>query len=384
MAVMIQEAHLPVERLAQARTLVHRLLPAYCLFAGRPQRGPGRPKIQVVTLVHIYMAARASLLDVRQQFETVAERAPGALEQTHFIRMSDPHSDTTLLLGNVYQFQATQPERQVAMLELISQVVTRWKDHADLVVIGGDWNASCRPRVGYAGTGITRSADARLEAWSRQAGLTCAAPPHATWQSINESRYAVLDSFFWRSQTSQMEIQGVEAFLPPDPRLDHDILQARVHCDTLGPMPPLEALWVPERIRMGNWSKKRAEWQQAVTRSLALVPPEADSFSELDRSKKIAIDCAREVLGVTGGKLSRIIPHHSKEAKRLKARLTLLRVVRREVHARKGQVGLLVPPSRAMRKVWDAGLYPQPAAFTTLRGLWQDPTWTAEWLRMLR
>ena len=61
---------------------------------------------------------------------------------------------------------------------------------------------------------ITRSADARLEEWSRQAGLACAAPPHATWQSINESRYDVLDSFFWRSKTSQMEIQGVEAFLP--------------------------------------------------------------------------------------------------------------------------------------------------------------------------
>ena len=228
MAVMIQEAHLPIERLTQARTLVHRLLPAYCLFAGRPQRGPGRPKIQVVTLVHVYMAARASLLDVRQQFEAVAARAPGALQQTHFIRMSDPHSDTTLLLGNVYQFQATQPERQGAMLELISQVVTRWCDHADLVVIGGDWNASCRPRVGYAETVITRSADARLEEWSRQAGLACAAPPHATWQSINEQRYAVLDSFFWQSKTSQIKIQGVEAFLPPDPRLDHDLIRASV------------------------------------------------------------------------------------------------------------------------------------------------------------
>jgi hypothetical protein len=165
MAVMIQEAHLPIERLAQARTLVHRLLQAYCLFAGRQQRGPGRPKIQVrvVTLVHVYMAARACLLDVLQQYETVAVRAPGAPQQTHFILMSDPHSCTTLLLGNVYQFQATQPERQVAMLEMISQVVTRWCYHAYLVVIGGDWNASCRPRVGYAETVITRNADARLE-----------------------------------------------------------------------------------------------------------------------------------------------------------------------------------------------------------------------------
>jgi hypothetical protein len=37
-------------------------------------------------------------------------------------------------------------------------------------------------------------------------------------------------------------------------------------------------------------------------------------------------------LGMTEGKLSRIIPHHSKEAKRLKASLALLRVGRREIH----------------------------------------------------
>jgi hypothetical protein len=37
-----------------------------------------------------------------------------------------------------------------------------------------------------------------------------------------------------------MGIQGVESFLPPDPRLDHDILLAQVHCETLGPMPPLD------------------------------------------------------------------------------------------------------------------------------------------------
>ncbi len=139
--------------------------------------------------------------------------------------MSDPRSDTTLLLGNVYQCQASQPENQGGMLELISQVLTRWSDHADIIVIGGDWNATCRPRVGYAGTVATRSADARLEAWSRQAGLTYAASPHATWQSVKESLYAVLDGFFWRSKTDQIGLQDWESFLPADLRLDHDLLR---------------------------------------------------------------------------------------------------------------------------------------------------------------
>ena len=79
----------------------------------------------MATLLHVYMAVRASLLDVQQQYKIVAERAPGALQQAHFIRVSDPQSDTTLLLGNIYQFQATQPDRQAAMLELTSRVIVR-------------------------------------------------------------------------------------------------------------------------------------------------------------------------------------------------------------------------------------------------------------------
>ena len=136
------------------------------------------------------------------------------------------------------------------MLELISRVITRWSDHADLIMIGGDFNASCRPRVGYVRSEVTRSADARLEDWSRQAGLACAAPSHAAWLSINESRYAVLDNFFWRSKADQIHIQGVESYLQQDPLLDHDMLQVRVSCDTVGPMPPLEALRAPVRFLM--------------------------------------------------------------------------------------------------------------------------------------
>jgi hypothetical protein len=68
-----------------------------------------------------------------------------------------------------------------------------------------------------------------------------------------------------------MGIQGMESFLPPDPLLDHSILQAGVHRKTLGTMQPLEALWVPERIQMSKWSEKRANWQEAVTLSLILT-----------------------------------------------------------------------------------------------------------------
>jgi hypothetical protein len=221
MAVLIQEAHLPVGRLVKARDLVHRLLPAYCLFAGGRRRRIGQVAHQVVSLVHIYMAARASLLDIRTQFETVAQDAPGTLDQVHFIKMSEPHSDTTLLLGNLYQYQASQPAKQ-KMLELVGRVVDRWSPGTDLVVVGGDFNASCRPRVGYVEAEVNRTADVRLNEWYQQVGLTCMAPLHATWQSINESRCTVLDCFFWQSRTGKATLQDAEGFLSPDPRLDHD------------------------------------------------------------------------------------------------------------------------------------------------------------------
>ena len=220
-------------------------------------------------------------------------------------------------------------------------------------------------------------------------GLTCEAPRYATWQSINESRCAILDCFFWQSRTGKGTLRDAEGFLSPDPLLDHDPVRVWVACDTIGPMPPLEALRVPERLKMREWRAKKSAWQNAVTQSLSESASGAlgeSRFSEWEKIKRAALDCARTVLGTTGGRTLRIIPHNSKEARRLKERLTLLRVVRREIHARKEQHGQPSPPSKAMRRAWDAGLYPQPAEFRTLTELWHPhhQVWTEEWLRMLR
>ncbi len=73
-----------------------------------------------------------------------------------------------------------------------------------------------------------------------------------------------------------------------------------------------------------------------------------------------------------------LIPQHSEEFRTLEARLTLLKVVLREIHDRRKKG--LQKPSRAMRtgRTWDAGLYPQPADFATLSSLWSpaNQAWT--------
>jgi hypothetical protein len=121
----------------------------------------------------------------------------------------------------------------------------------------------------------------------------------------------------------------------------------------------------------------------AARLSIQVTAPEGGRFAELERIKRVALDCARTILGTTGGRLLHIIPHHSKEARRLKVSLTLLWVVWRENHASREQRGRLVPPSRAIVRAWDAGLCPQPTEFRTRTAVWHPQNWTENWLSML-
>jgi hypothetical protein len=221
------------------------------------------------------------------------------------------------------------------MLEMIGKVLARWKDHTDLFVIGGDFNASLRPSVGYVGSETTARADARLQDWCRQTALLGAVPSCSTWQSVTEARHGVLDCFFWQSRTAELSITNVETWIPPDPRLDHDLVSVRVGGRGVGPMPPLEALRAPVRLRMHRFKMKLTVWQEAVTKSLASEPqaPVTNYFQELEKVQRVALDCAREILGTTGGTL-RVLPNYSRETRQLKARLNLLKVVRREIRAR--------------------------------------------------
>ena len=99
------------------------MLPAYRMFANRSKRSEN--KLQVVTLVHCYMAARASLLMITEQLEAVAA-LPGLTEQVHAVRLMEPRTGATLLVVNARQFQATQPVHQASLLELIRLILARW------------------------------------------------------------------------------------------------------------------------------------------------------------------------------------------------------------------------------------------------------------------
>ena len=84
-AVLLQEAHVPAAQLQSMRALFHRHFPAYSLFASRKTRAGG--KIDVVTPVHVKMAARASLVDVGKEAAPVVGQAPEVLARLHFVRI---------------------------------------------------------------------------------------------------------------------------------------------------------------------------------------------------------------------------------------------------------------------------------------------------------
>ncbi len=96
--------------------------------------------------------SEASLLDARSQYKAEFASGPGALQQAHFIRMSNARQDTAVLLANIYQFQASQQEgrracwssaeRQAAMRRhaaMLCRVVTKWSDHT-----ADGWRLQCQ------------------------------------------------------------------------------------------------------------------------------------------------------------------------------------------------------------------------------------------------
>ncbi len=106
-----------------------------------------------MTLVHVQLAARASLLDVSQQYAAaeVGHVAPDVCCHAHFVRILDPRSGVSLLIANCYQYQSSQPRQQAALLVLVHSVIDRWLPQTDHVILGGDSNASLRPRISYSG-----------------------------------------------------------------------------------------------------------------------------------------------------------------------------------------------------------------------------------------
>ena len=107
------------------------------MFASRSKSAAGN--IQVVTLIHVYLAARATVLEITEQLKTVESPPQALLVRVHALRILELRMGTSILAINVRQFQASQHAGQVALLDLAGRVVRRWADSLDALPCSDLW-----------------------------------------------------------------------------------------------------------------------------------------------------------------------------------------------------------------------------------------------------
>ena len=390
--VFIQEAKLPPRAVKSLKSLAHRLLPHYCLFVGKlPGNSPGDIRHEVVTFVHIHLAARASLLEVTRQAQDPAGTSPNILlSRTHFVRTTDVYTKVSVLWGNVYAFQASNPVCQESQWEFISAVIGRWESQTDHIILGGDFNASLATRWGYRSDSQVHVADARIRRFVDQLSLTVTAPQAPTWTSVDGSRRSTLDFFLFKTAPSGAPtLISASALLSPDARHDHMVVRSTLLEGVVSPLPALEDMRSPPRLKMGAFSAKRDRWSALVSQRVLAVPDFAslDTFERLDIIKEESLRAAREVLGTSGGKLRPAIRFHCPESIKLSSLLRTLKAARRDILGRKGlSSDRSLGPSKAMKDIWHRGIVPLGGSFSFLSDPFSPPhaDFTKSWLALLQ
>ena len=256
-------------------------------------------------MVHCHLAARASLLEVSRQLGDPGDASRGELHaRTHFLRTTDIHSQVRVLWVNVYGFQARDASKQRAQWAFIGAVLDRWQSHVDHIVVGGDFNASLSPRVGYQPASAVHAADALAQTSADALSLQACLPQDMTWCSRNESRRAVLDFFLCKScPAGTPPLSVVTCYESPDPRNDHRVVSGTLAQSVVSPLPALDDMKRPVRLRMGAFAERRDLWACEVEKRVATLPPPDDPLARFDQGREAALAAARDIFGETSGGL---------------------------------------------------------------------------------
>ena len=179
----------------------------------------------------------------------------------------------------------------------------------------------------------------------------------------------------------------------PDPRHDHRVISSSLTEGIVSPLPALDDLRTPVRLRMGAFKDRRDQWAKLVQERVEALPDldQLGALARLDRIKQVASSTAREVLGTIGGKLRPAIRFHSRESIRLMSLLRTVKAAQRDILHRKDTALHHHPvsragPSRAMREMWDRGLVPPGGSFDLLTDPFSPAhvEFTTAWLAVLR
>ena len=147
--------------------------------------------------------------------------------------------------ANPYQYQTSQPEKQAALLTLASWVVDWCSLQTDHVILGGDWNASLRPCIGYCRAPLTVLADERLLWWSVVA---------LTWSTYNEQKLDILDCSRIQVQKRRFGL-GCPGL---SDRHDHRWIRVELPKEGMAATLPAGRLRRPLRWKLKAWALERA------------------------------------------------------------------------------------------------------------------------------
>ena len=384
--VMVQDARLTGRSVQNFKALAHKLLPEYAIFT-RTSAKTKHDTIRVVTFVHLALAARGTQIDIHKMtsphptcpIEDLATRI-------QVIKTTDVHTETNIIWINIYQYQASQPVAQQALLDLITHVIQEWSHKVQHIICGGDFNASLSQRVGYSAASLTTSADARLSAWlstnAAPLNLQPREPNEPTWLSPSEDHQAVLDRFLVSTSGASACLVSAQNHVVHD----HKVISITVGQEIVTLLPPKCHMIRPKRLKMNNWLQRRDQWATMVSSNIrqhAIM--NHDPLSKASAAQEIALKAAEQVLGMSGGKKVSLIPFHSSGYKKLVAKLRIVKAARTDLLKRRN----LGPtaPSKAMRMTWDQGILPvQKMEYSALNHVYSAnyAKWTKEWLEVLR
>jgi hypothetical protein len=259
---MFQETWLKKSALTRFSNYARKLIPGYSVFAKTTTNDDTNDTIiQVVTFVHGALAARSTQLELSQFAEEcggIPIREFGTNLQC--IRTTDLFTDKKILFINLYQYQSSQHHRQEAMLQLLSRILEREKPHVHEILLGGDWNASLEPRIGYASDdqSAARLADARLCDWILRNQLNPVHTPGWTWEGNRGSIYPIqrscLDFFVTKHDIYECRVHS-----SPDPSHDHRLVCIGIPLSLISPLPELQSTPKKGRLRMSKWHESKPE-----------------------------------------------------------------------------------------------------------------------------
>ena len=383
--VMIQDARLTASSTKSFCSFANKILPEYALFTRTSFKG-FRDEVKVVTFVHRALAARGTQVDISKLISPNSTCSVRELaSRLQVIKTTDVHTDTVIMWINIYNYQSKQHREQQALLDLISILVAEWGPKVQHIVCGGDWNASISPRTGYSTDSLTSTADKRLSTWLKSNSmntLKTVEPINPTWCSHSHEQSAVLDRFLVRlPNTPTCMVLPAQHVVH-----DHSIICMSLDEGIISPLPPKWNIMKPKRLKMEHWSERRGKWADLVSQRISKIPSSADLLIHADTAQTIALNTAKEVLGMSGGNRASLIPFHSSGFRKLVSALRIVKSARTDLMKRLDSPGAR-PPSKSMRDAWDRGILPlEKRPYSTISDPFalNNAEWSKAWLQVLR